>query len=192
MCSRKKTNGCADGCERWSASDISCKAGRGAEVRRERGIYAASACGLRGGCGWAGTGGRWPFVVGLSAVGLLYLYERRLKFAGIRLTVVLGILAFVFSAVGADRGQSIRRLVGTDNTLTINRNSDLKFMEGMDLGNLEYFEYLVYAIPQRTNTYGYFLDTFQVFTEPVPRSLWKNKPIGAPFNKMELGKFILS
>ena len=41
-------------------------------------------------------------------------------------------------------------------------------------------------IPQRSGTYDYFLDNFQVFTEPVPRILWPGKPVGEPFRRIWL------
>jgi oligosaccharide repeat unit polymerase len=136
----------------------------------------------------AGTGGRGPFITALVTLGLLYLYENRRRFPSLRVLVLLACLLPIFTAVGDDRGASIRRAIGTEASSEIFglRRSDEKFMEGMDFGNLEYFEYLVYAIPQRTGTYGYFVDTLQLFTEPVPRALWRDKPVGAPFNKIYL------
>lgn len=37
-----------------------------------------------------------------------------------------------------------------------------------------------------SHTYGYFNDVLQVFTEAVPRVLWKNKPFGAPFERFSM------
>ena len=135
----------------------------------------------------AGTGGRGPFVIGLVTVGLLFLYEHRRRMPSLRVMGLLIAMVIAFNSVGSDRGTAIRKALGDDSTSTFRRDlSDLRFLEGMDFGNLEFFEYLVYAIPQRTHTYSYFLDSLQVFTEPVPRVLWANKPIGAPFNKIYL------
>jgi oligosaccharide repeat unit polymerase len=136
----------------------------------------------------AGTGGRGSFITALVAVGLLYLYENRRRFPSLRVGIMLVCLFPIFLAVGNDRGASIRRTIATDASSEIfgTRRDEEKFMEGMDFGNLEYFEYLVYAVPQRTGTYGYFIDTLQIFTEPVPRILWEGKPIGAPFNRIFL------
>ena len=134
----------------------------------------------------AGTGGRWPFVVALTAAGLLYLFDRRLRFAGVRLVAAIAAISIIFSIIGQDRGQEIRKWIGTDQTLAKDDGRDLHLMEGMDLGNMEYFEYLVSTVPQKTHTYGYFLDNLQLFTEPIPRALWKGKPIGPPFNNIFL------
>ena len=136
----------------------------------------------------AGTGGRGPFVTALVTVGLLYLYEHRRRFPSIGVFGLLVVVVLAFNTVGDDRGAAIRRAIGNDSGSQIfaGTRANERFLEGMDFANLEYFEYLVYTIPQRTHTYGYFLDALQVFTEPVPRVLWKNKPVGAPFNRIFL------
>ncbi len=135
----------------------------------------------------AGTGGRGPFITALTTLSLLYFYETRQKFPGIKLLLSVTIAAILFSAVGQDRGRSVREAFGAEKTAEAGYSGvPLKFMEGMDFGNLEYFEYLIYVVPQRSHTYDYFLDNLQIFTEPVPRVLWKNKPIGAPFTRIYL------
>lgn len=136
----------------------------------------------------AGTGGRGPFVTAMVTVGLLYLYEHRRKVITLRVGLLLIGAVVLFNSIGTDRGDALRRWIVNDTSADVYEQADLKMrpLEGMDFGNLEYFEYLVYAIPQRTQTYGYFLDTLQIFTEPVPRALWKDKPVGAPFNRIFL------
>jgi oligosaccharide repeat unit polymerase len=135
----------------------------------------------------AGTGGRGPFVTAAVCLSLLWLYEHRKRIPTFR--AMLGILAVVtlFVSVGPDRGRAIRLAFGEDNSSERYDYSDqLKFLEGMDFGNLEYFEYLVYAVPQRTGSYEYFADNLMLFTEPVPRALWPDKPIGSPVKFFEL------
>jgi oligosaccharide repeat unit polymerase len=130
----------------------------------------------------AGTGGRWPFVMACGAVALLYLYEKRRKWPDLRSALIGAIGLTLFSYVGADRGASIRKLFVEDNSFTgaFGVEQDLRLFEGMDFANLEYFEYLVYVVPQRSGTYGYFLDNLQIFTQPIPRVFWPGKPIGPP------------
>jgi oligosaccharide repeat unit polymerase len=134
----------------------------------------------------AGTGGRGPFVTALVSTALLYLYERRQRFPDLKTLALVGALSVSFMAIGADRGQSLRALFGEATDIRLQGYYGLKFGEGMDLANLEFFEYIVYVVPQRSQTYGYFNDVLQVFTEPVPRVLWKNKPFGAPFERISL------
>lgn len=136
--------------------------------------------------GRAGTGGRGPFVTAVICLGLLWLYEHRRKLPSMR-TVWGGIaVILLFTAIGQDRGRSIRQWFGTDYTLDQSSTRELKFLEGMDFGNLEYFEFLVYAVPQRTGSYEYFADNLMLFTEPVPRVLWPGKPVGSPVKFFEL------
>ncbi len=135
----------------------------------------------------ASTGGRGPFVAAIVSAGLLYLFSKRILYPGPKiLASVVALLAF-FSFVGADRGAAIRQVVGLQeqDAFQATESKD-RFMEGMDFANMEYFEYLVYVVPQRSGTYDYFLDNFQIFTEPVPRLLWAGKPVGEPFRRVWL------
>jgi len=135
----------------------------------------------------AGTGGRGPFVAAVVGTALFYFYEKRIRFPGLRVVLGAALLLSAFSAIGVDRGTAIRKFLNLDVTTDVgSSNLGLKFMEGMDFGNMEYFEYLVYVVPQKSGTYDYFLDNLQVFTEPVPRILWTGKPIGEPFRRIQL------
>ncbi|MBW8784649.1 MAG: oligosaccharide repeat unit polymerase [Novosphingobium sp.] len=138
----------------------------------------------------AGTGGRGAFVTSLVSVALLWLYEQRRKYPSFRAAALLVGVALAFNTVGADRGRFVRQMVGSDNTVDYAASGvGDKFLERMDFANLEFFEYLVYAVPQRSHTYGYFLDNLEIFTEPIPRVLWKGKPIGAPFERIFLWNY---
>jgi hypothetical protein len=134
----------------------------------------------------AGTGGRGPFIIALATVALLYLYEKRAKLPVLPVLAAMLAAVLLFNLVGTDRGEAIRELVGSEAPRPAAAEVSMRPLEGMDFGNLEYLEYLVYAVPQRSGTYGYFLDNFQLLTEPIPRALWKSKPIGAPFENIYL------
>lgn len=139
----------------------------------------------------AGTGGRGPFITALVSVGLLYLYQQRRRIPSLRVSMLLLVAIAAFTLVGVDRGASIRRAIGNETSSEVfgEIKQDDQFLSGMDFGNLEYFEYLVFAMPERTGTYGYFVDNLQIFTEPIPRVLWSGKPVGPPFNKIHLMDF---
>ena len=134
----------------------------------------------------AGSGGRGPFVTALVSAALFYLYEKRERVPNIKTLALTLVLAFGFVQIGSDRGLTLRGLFGAETDFREIRTSSLKFGEGMDFGNLEFLEYLVTIIPERTHTYGYFNDVLQVFTEPIPRALWKDKPYGAPFERISV------
>ncbi len=133
----------------------------------------------------ASTGGRGPFIQAFITVCLLYFLKSRRKWPDVRIIVpVLGILA-LFSAIGSNR-EVIRNVFTGAELATRGSNFSQRPLESMDYGNMEFFEYLVTVVPKRTGTYGYFLDNLQIFTEPVPRVLWRDKPFGAPIRMYDL------
>lgn len=134
----------------------------------------------------SGTGGRWPFVMACATSALLFLYERRRRWPDMR-SVIIGIATLaLFQAVGEDRGSAVRKLFIEDRARISYSVSDLRYLEGMDFANLEFFEYLVYVVPQRSGTYGFFLDNLQILTQPVPRAIWPKKPVGPPIKLFSL------
>jgi hypothetical protein len=59
-----------------------------------------------------------------------------------------------------------------------------------DYANFDYLSYVVWLVPERTGTYSYGAQYLQLFTEPVPRILWKGKPVGPPVNtNVDLGAY---
>lgn len=137
----------------------------------------------------AGTGGRWPIMIASASAILLLLYEHKRHWPRWRdLALAIAALA-LFQQLGVDRGAAIRSLFIADHSTRAEnsaKGAEPRFLEGMDFGNLEYFEFLVYAIPQRTGTYDYFLDNLQLLTQPIPRALWPGKPVGPPIQRFAL------
>jgi oligosaccharide repeat unit polymerase len=134
------------------------------------------------------TGGRGPLISALVMTLLLYLYERRLKLPALRLALAGAAVVALFSFIGEDRGHTLRVAMGIDMAEEVfsDRVNDEKFMESMDIANMEFFEYIVWVVPQRSGTYDYFLNNLQVLTEPIPRVLWPGKPIGSPIPTVRL------
>jgi oligosaccharide repeat unit polymerase len=132
----------------------------------------------------AGTGGRGPFVVACVAAAILWLFDRRRRWPSARVVGLALALAAAFYLVGQDRGTAVKTLLRSGEVVEVREKSG--FMSGMDFANLEFFEYLVETIPRKTGTYGYFVNNLQVFTEPIPRKLWSEKPIGAPIKLYNL------
>lgn len=135
----------------------------------------------------AGTGGRGPFITAAVSLALIYLYEHRRRFPGLVAMLVAPVLFALFVLVGADRGETVRSyLSGTAQVAVETEGLAKRTFEGMDFGNMEYFEFLVYAVPQRTGTYEYFASNLIIFTEPIPRVLWPEKPVGSPVQFFKL------
>lgn len=131
----------------------------------------------------AGTGGRGPFIVACVAAAMLWLYDNKRRWPTAGMFALLLPLVALFYVVGQERG-SVRTFLEDGTIVEVREKSG--FMESMDWANMEFFEYLVETVPRKTGTYGYFVDNLQAFTEPVPRVLWKNKPIGAPIKMFNL------
>lgn len=137
------------------------------------------------------SGGRGPAVVSIAMFLLYFFYDRRVKLPAGRLLAAGALIIMAFGAVGQDRGAGLRHALGLtiggrDDVQHTAKRENLRFLEGMDSANLEYFEYIVWVVPKRSGTYDYFLSNLQIFTEPVPRVLWKSKPIGPPVQMINL------
>lgn len=126
---------------------------------------------------------RWTFMMATASLCLFWLYDEGRKWPSGRIVALGAVILPIFALVGQQRDILISYLNGTPVRQDLFRD---RFLEGMDYANMEYFEYLVRAIPEKTGTWGYFLNNIQVFTEPVPRVLWPGKPIGAPIRMWEL------
>jgi hypothetical protein len=138
----------------------------------------------------AGTGGRAPIINAMICLACLFLYDRARRWPDWRVLLASVLAIVLFIQVGQDRGLSVRDLFVQNEVSDIREQQEMAPMEGMDLGNLEMVEYLIHTVPRKTGTYEYFVDQLQIFTEPVPRALWKDKPIGQPirfFNLFDYG-----
>lgn len=134
----------------------------------------------------AGTGTRNALVFAIAAIAIAWLLERGRKWFDWRAVVLVLATAIAFNQIVIDRGGAVREMFAEDLGPRYVNEDELDPLEHMDFANLEYFEYIVYAVPQRTGTYDYFAHTLQVFTEPVPRAIWKDKPVGSPVQYFSL------
>ncbi|MGI8943681.1 MAG: O-antigen polymerase [Qipengyuania sp.] len=134
----------------------------------------------------AGTGTRAPLIYAVTALIVLYLLEKRRAWPEWRSVVLAGLGALAFSQIVIDRGGAVRDLFADESESRYLDTREYSPFEHMDYGSLEYFEYLVFAVPQRTGSYDYFAHNLQIFTEPVPRVLWRDKPIGSPLQFFKL------
>lgn len=135
------------------------------------------------------TGSRIMFIYALMISALFFAYDRKIRLPTVRVFILTAMAIVLFRIVGDDRGALVRQTIGAEakeQILTGDNRIKLRTLESMDYGNMEFFEYLVYVVPQRAHTHDFFLDNFQVFTEPVPRVLWPAKPSGEPFRRIYL------
>jgi hypothetical protein len=135
------------------------------------------------------TGGRVFAIYALTSAILMYSFHAKIKMPSFKIIIfiILGLLSF--RAIGDDRGLALRQLAGIeekDDIFVEGSKRQTHFLESMDYANMEFFEYLVYVVPSRSHTYDFFIDNAQVFSDPIPRVIWKDKPIGEPFRRISL------
>lgn len=135
----------------------------------------------------ASSGGRGAFVIAVVSVAYFYFYDKKIRLPGARLVLLTLAVGVVFNFIGQDRGYALREAIGLKNQYeNINEGGTGRgFLEGMDFASMEYVEYVVYVVPQRSGTYDYFLANLQLLTEPIPRALWPDKPVGAPIKLID-------
>lgn len=136
-------------------------------------------------------GERWPFVIAVLATVLLALYLRRRRtFRAGDYALMAGILA-VFMQLGQNRSALIRFIL----TGEVDLEFDLRktsFGEHPDFANFEFLSYVIAKVPAVSRTYTYFTQYLGLFTQPIPRVIWPDKPVGPPLmlvNLQAYGRF---
>jgi oligosaccharide repeat unit polymerase len=139
----------------------------------------------------AGTGGRWPLVMsGLAAIMIgLYVRRRSGLTALSYVAILMGLPIFV--VMGQNRDALVNFLV----TGKFDFDFDLaktSFGAHPDLANFEFLTFVIAKVPLVSETYSYFTQYLGVFTWPIPRMLWPDKPVGSPItlvNLQDYGQF---
>jgi hypothetical protein len=137
------------------------------------------------------TGQRGAVVTAAVMMALLYMYDRRRKWPTVAVVLAAVALIPVFDSIRSDRGAGLRESIGYELAEGTMRPVDVQEqaeapLETMDLGMMEMVEFLTWSIPEKSGSYDYFLGNLQVFTEPIPRALWPEKPIGQPIKLFDL------
>ena len=136
------------------------------------------------------TGQRGDAVAAAVMIALLYMYDKRRKWPTLVVIASFAALVPIFDSVLSDRGAGLRQTMGYEVSGVYEYIAERERVEApletRDLSALEMVEYLVWAVPKRSGSYDYFLQNLQIFTEPIPRALWPDKPIGAPIKLFDL------
>lgn len=133
-----------------------------------------------------GTGSRGSSICAIFALSCFYLFDRRRRWFDWRIPVGAALLFVVFNAVGDDRGRAVRNLFTDDLAEAWTNPYEDQPLEGMDFASMEFVEYLTWVVPRKTGTFEYFVGQLQLLTEPIPRALWPDKPIGQPIQMFDL------
>jgi hypothetical protein len=137
--------------------------------------------------GW----GRWALVFTVIALLLLYLALNNKKFINMKQLLIIVILSSTFNLLGENR-YFFKELITGEVINERYQESDKTFLESLDsldFANFDYLMYVVDKVPDDTHSFNYGLQYLQIFTEPVPRILWSGKPVGPPFEVINLNDY---
>jgi hypothetical protein len=143
--------------------------------------------------GWA----RWTFLLFFLATALVYAWQHQRRWMPFWSILLILPMFVLFDNIGKDRSWLQDELSGhapmpaPTETLTETDRLRQKY-DTVDFANYDYLTFVVAMVPERTGRYSLGVQHLQLFTEPIPRALWKGKPIGAPlpyFNLNNYGNF---
>ena len=146
-------------------------------------------CILRMSIGW----GRFSFMLTLGSVAVIYSFYQGRKWISLRMMAGAVAVIPLFSAIGAERTLIADWITGREREVPVWQKNEIApkhFFDQMDFAALECLEYMIDVVPEKTKSFDYFLDNLEIFTAPVPRMLWRDKPVGPPiklFNVFDYG-----
>jgi hypothetical protein len=144
--------------------------------------------------GWA----RWTFLLFFLAAALVYTWQHQRRWMPIWSILMILPMFILFNKIGKNRQWLYDELHGNapmpapTETLTEADRLKQKY-DTVDFANYDYLTFVVAMVPERTGRYSWGVQHLQLFTEPIPRALWKGKPVGAPvpyFNLNNYGNFL--
>lgn len=141
--------------------------------------------------GWS----RWTILLFLLMVTMAYCWYHRKRWMPVWSILVAVPILMIFNLLGHNRDLLKSVLVGEEVPIVnfdpgMTREDKLKKqLDTQDYANFDYLSYVVSVIPERTGGYTYGAQYLQLFTEPIPRILWKGKPVGAPVRLINIGAY---
>lgn len=140
--------------------------------------------------GW----GRWAIIMSIITLLLVYLYRHNRRWLKIRYLAIVLPIFVLFHSLGMNR-DLIRDYV-EDKGIAVadvpqykSKDSFIDQLDNPDFANFEFLAFIVSVVPEKSQTFTYFTQYLQLFTEPIPRIIWPEKPIGAPIKLINLNDF---
>jgi oligosaccharide repeat unit polymerase len=136
-------------------------------------------------------GERWPLVISVLVVITSTLYLRKQRALGLRHYVIGGLVLVLFVALGQNRNLLVRFLLTGDFDVKFDFFNS-SFGNHPDFANFEFLTFVIGKVPDVSKTYSYFTQYLGLFTQPIPRILWPEKPVGSPIilvNLQEYGRW---
>ena len=135
--------------------------------------------------------GRWPMITMIFTLVLLQLLRTKKKWFKIKYFAVFLPIFMLFQSVGFDRNLLRDAITGKQTEVPKFKDdrSWLQKQDNPDFANFEFLTFILAVVPEKSRTYTYFTQYLQLFTEPVPRILWRDKPVGMPIKMINLNNF---
>ena len=141
-------------------------------------------------CGW----NRFSIVLLFLMIVFAYCWQHRKKWVPAWSLAVAVPLFVLFNLLGHNReffhAQKADTIDYEEKGVAMSQTEKIRQqLDTQDFANFDYLAAVVTVIPARSGTYTYGLQYLQLFTEPIPRILWKEKPVGAPFGSFNIGQY---
>lgn len=142
--------------------------------------------------GWS----RFTIVLFFMSLVVFYCWHRRFKWPPAWSFLACLPILVVFNILGHNRDYLKTTLTGVKAQVREEQAGLSRFdkirgrTDTQDFANFDYLTFILAVVPKRTGDYTYGLQYLQLFTEPIPRLLWKGKPTGAPVRtKVNIGAY---
>lgn len=138
------------------------------------------------------VGARWETVISTFVAVTIVLYYRRYSLPRLRHAAILLVILFLFILMGQNRSLINEVLLGEFSNLTFDLGTS-SLGDHPDFANFEWLTFVIGKVPDISRSYTYFTQYLGLFTQPIPRVLWPDKPIGSPImwvNLQSYGRFI--
>ncbi|MBC8002849.1 MAG: hypothetical protein H7X97_09710 [Opitutaceae bacterium] len=140
--------------------------------------------------GWS----RWTIVLLFLALSLVYAWQNRSRWVPAWSLLLAIPVLLLFQTLGHNRSY-FQEWLGSGSKpqavqAPLTRQDELKSkFDTQEFANFDYLCFIVQVVPKRTGTFTYWTQYLQIFTEPIPRALWKGKPVGAPVSFFSLNSY---
>ena len=142
-------------------------------------------------CGWS----RFSIVLLFLMIVVAYCWQYRKKWLPAWSLAMAVPILVLFNVLGHNReffhAPSADRIDYEEKGVAMSRvEKARKQLDTQDFANFDYLAAVVSVVPARTGRFTYGLQYLQLFTEPIPRMLWKEKPAGAPVSLFNINSFV--
>jgi hypothetical protein len=141
--------------------------------------------------GWA----RFTIVLFVVMVVAIHCWQHRRRWMPLWTVAAAVPFFLLFNLIGHNR-DVLKELLSGEEVRTVEYDAGMtkeqkikKKYDNQDAANFDSLAYIAAVVPERTGTYTYGTQYLQIFTEPIPRLLWKGKPKGAPVAFFDLDAY---